>query len=295
LCPGAAVTRLARAPLKREYSAPMRSRAYKTLVPLLAIAAVLSTSGCDILKKIGKKKTPSSGFSDNGSTNFNDFDAFNKSDVSRFVDETRLFNETAFIRVITFARTAPDSGGTIVGVIDPDTLVLKHARRFGNTLISFNRAAFPGKRFAGWVPDAAFFFPITPPVTPTPTPTPITGTGGGTCSMTMRVSGFTPSKSTCSFNENVRANSPTTMFFPCNGGSATARFGPQFFSGTADKTRVSLSNSSVSTFSGCEIRTTQTIAGSTPVLSYFLSESIVGGSCKGISTCTARASVTALQ
>lgn len=271
----------------------MRSRAYKTLVPLLVIGGVLSLSGCNVLKKLAKKKTPTGDTSGDGVGTFNDFDAFNKSDVSRFIDETRLFNETAFVRVITFARTAPDNGGTIVGVIDPDTLVLKHARRFGNTLITFNRAAFPGKRFAGWVPDSAFFFPITPPPTITP-PSNVTGTGG-TCSMTLRVSGFTPSKSTCSFNEKVRTNSPTTLFFPCNGGGATARFGTQLFSGTADKTRVSLSNSSVSTFSGCEIRTTQTIAGSTPVLSYFLSETIVGGTCKGISTCTARASMTALQ
>jgi hypothetical protein len=263
----------------------MRSRAYTTLVPLLVIGAVLSLSGCNVLKKLGKKKIPTD---DGTSSTFNDFDAFNKSDVSRFTDETRLFSETAFVRVITFARTAPDNGGTIVGVIDPDTLVLKHARRFGNTLISFTRSAFPGKRFAGWVPDSAFFFPVTPPPTPP-------STTGGTCSMTLRISGFTPSKSTCSFNENVRSNSPTTLFFPCNGGGATARFGPQFFSGTADKNRVSLSNSTVGTFSGCEIRTTQTIAGSTPVLSYFLSETIIGGSCKGISTCTARASITALQ
>ena len=269
----------------------MRSRAYQTLFPLLVVAGVLSLSGCNILRKLGRKRSPPS--TDNGtSSNFNDFDAFNKSDVSRFVDETRLFNETAFIRVLTFARTAPDSGGTIVGVIDPDTLIIKHARRFGNTLISFTRASFPGKRFAGWVPDSAFFFPITPP--PTFNPPTTTGTGG-TCSMTLRVSGFTPSKSTCSFNENVRSNSPTTLFFPCNGGGATARFGSQLFSGTADKSRVSVSSSTVGTFSGCEIRTTQTIAGSTPVLSYFLSETIVGGSCKGISTCTARASMTALQ
>ncbi len=265
----------------------MRSRAYTTLVPLLVIGAVLSLSGCTVLKKLGKKKAPTD---DGTSSTFNDFDAFNKADVSRFTDETRLFSETGFVRVITFARTAPDNGGTIVGVLDPDTLVLKHARRFGNTLISFTRAAFPGKRFAGWVPDSAFFFPITPPaVTPPSTFT------GGTCSMTMRISGFTPSKSTCSFNESVRSNSPSTLFFPCNGGGATVRFGSQLFSGTADKTRVSLSNSTVGTFSGCEIRTTQTIAGSTPVLSYFLSETIIGGSCKGISTCTARASITALQ
>jgi hypothetical protein len=264
------------------------SRAYQTLVPLVAIAAVLALSGCNVLKKL-KKKQPVSTDDTPTTSSFNDIDAFNKADVSRFIDEQRLFNETGFVRVITFARTAPDSGGTIVGVLDPDTLVLKHARRFGNTLITFNRAAFPGKRFAGWVPDSAFFFPTTPP------PTPPQSVTGGTCSMSLRISGFTPSKSTCSFNENVRANSPTTVFFPCNGGGATARFGPQLFSGTADKFRVSLSNSSTSTFSGCQIRTTQTIAGSTPNLSYFLSESIVGGTCKGISTCTARASISAIQ
>ncbi|MDB4935859.1 MAG: hypothetical protein JWP87_2831 [Labilithrix sp.] len=263
-----------------------RSRAYRSLVPLVAIAAVLALSGCNVLKKL-KKKPPTSNDDTPTTSSFNDVDAFNKADVSRFIDEQRLFNETAFVRVITFARTAPDSGGTIVGVLDPDTLVLKHARRFGNTLITFNRAAFPGKRFAGWVPDSAFFFPITPP----PPQTAI----GGTCSMSLRISGFTPSKSTCSFNENVRSNSPSTLFFPCNGGAASVRFGPQTFSGTADKFRVALSNSTTSTFSGCQIRTTQTIAGSTPNLSYFLSETIVGGSCKGISTCTARASISAIQ
>ena len=273
----------------------MASRAYQTLVPLLVIAGVLSVSGCNVLKKLKKKQSSSSSSSSGGdetpdTSSFNDVDAFNKADVSRFIDEQRLFNETGFIRVITFARTAPNSGGTIVGVIDPDTLVLKHARRFGNTLITFNRPAFPGKRFAAWVPDSAFFFPITPP--PTPPPQTVTG---GTCSMSLRISGFAPSKSTCSFNENVRSNSPSTVFFPCNGGGATARFGPQLFSGTADKFRVALSNTSVTTFSGCEIRTTQTISGSTPSLSYFLSESIVGGSCKGISTCTARASISAFQ
>jgi hypothetical protein len=276
----------------------MRSTpATRILVPLLVVAGVFATSGCKLLKNLKKKRptTSTSGDDTPITSSFNDIEAFNKADVSRFIDEQRLFNETGFVRVITFARTAPDSGGTIVGVIDPDTLVLKHARRLGNTLITFNRAAFPGKRFAGWVPDSAFFFPL--PSTPAPPPQGITGGGGGTgtCSMTMRISGFTPSKSTCSFNENVRSSSPATMFFPCSGGAASVRFGPQTFSGTADKTRVAISNISTNNFDGCTIRTTQTIAGSTPNLSYFLSESIVGGTCKGISTCTARASMTALQ
>jgi hypothetical protein len=259
--------------------------AYKTLVPLLVVAGMLSTSGC---AKLLKKKKPPSGTGDDPSTSsaFGDLDAFNKGDISRFVDERRLFNETGFGRVITFARTAPNEGGTIVAVLDPDSLVLKQSNRFGFTLITFNRAAFPGKRFAGWVPDSAFQFPTNAPPPPVNT---------GTCSMTMRISGFVPSSPTCSFNENVRTNSPSTMFFPCSGGVASVRFGPQTFVGTADRNRVSISNTSTNTFSGCQIRTTQTIAGSTPSLSYFLSESIIGGSCKGISTCTARATITALQ
>jgi len=55
----------------------------------------------------------------------------------RLMHETRLFNDTGFIRVLTFARTAPDGGGTIVGVIDPDTLTLKQAHRFSSTLVTF--------------------------------------------------------------------------------------------------------------------------------------------------------------
>lgn len=280
----------------------MRSRAYQTLVPLLVIGGVLSVSGCNILKKLAKKKAPTTTTSSDDDTpttsTFNDIDAVNKADISRFIDETRLFNDTGFIRVITFARTAPDGGGTIVGVIDPDTLILKQAHRFGSTLVTFNRAAFPGKRFAGWVPDSAFLVPSVP-TTPTATAQKVTGTGNtagsGTCTMSLRESNFIPSKSTCSFNESVRSNNPTTLFFPCNGGSATARFGPQTFSGTADKSRVAVTSTVVGTFSGCQIRTTQVISGTPPNLTYFLSESFVGAPCKGINTCTARATVTATQ
>jgi len=276
----------------------MRSRAYRTLVPFLVIAGVLSVSGCNVLKKLAKKKQSTTTSSDDDTpttSTFNDIDAVNKADISRFPDETRLFNDTGFIRVLTFARTAPDGAGTIVGVIDPDTLILKQAHRFGSTLVTFNRTAFPGKRFGGWVPDSAFNFPTAAtPTATTPTPTTVTGTGtGGTCSMSLRLSNFVPSKSTCSFNETVRNNNPSTLTFPCNGGGATARFGPQTFSGTADKNRVNVTSSVVGTFSGCQIRTTQVIAGSPPNLTYFLSESFVGAPCKGISTCTAHATMTA--
>jgi len=257
----------------------MRTRAYQTLVPLLVILGVLSVSGCKLLKK---KKAPDGDGTVGGS--FNDVDAFNKADVSRFTDERRLFNESGFVRVISFARTAPDSGGTIVAVIDADTLVVKHAERFGNTLISFNRSAFPGKRFAGWVPNSAFLFPVA-------TPPPSTGT----CSLTLRQSGFSPSRSSCSFNESVRAGSPATLFFPCTGGFASARFGAQTFVGTGDPNKVSLTNTATSTSQGCTIRTTQTITGTPPLLTYFLSETIVGGSCKNVITCTARANISALR
>ena len=258
----------------------MRTRAYQTLVPLLVIASVLSVTGCKFLKK---KKAPDNDGTAGGT--FNDIDATNKADVSRFTDERRLFNESGFIRVISFARTAPDSGGTIVAVIDADTLIIRHAERFGNTLITFNRSAFPGRRFAGWVPNSAFLFPVA-------TPPPSTG---GTCSLTLRQSGFTPSRSSCSFNESVRAGSPATLFFPCTGGFASARFGSQTFVGTGDPNKVSLTNTATTTFQGCQIRTTQTVTGTPPLLTYFLSETIIGGSCKGINTCTARANISALR
>lgn len=267
----------------------MRQRAYQTFLCLLVIAGVLSLSGCKlILAKLKKKKPVNTDDTPTLSAS-NDIEAVNKDQVARFPDERRLFNEVAFVRTLSFARTGPNEGGTIVSLIDANTVVTKHANRFGSTLITFTRSGFPGQRFAGWVPDAAFFFQAnTPPPPPPPPP------GGGTCSMTLRTSGFTPSKPTCSFNETVRSG-PATLFFPCSGGSATARFSTQTFSGSADRGRVAITNSSTSTFSGCTIRTTQSIAGTPPSLSYFLSETIVSGTCKGINTCTARATITAVQ
>jgi hypothetical protein len=300
----------------------MRTRSYKTLVPLLVVGFVFAVSGCNVLAKLKKKKTTDDPTPDLPpvAASANDVDAFNKADVTRFPDEARLLNEAAFIRVITFARTEPDSGGTTVGVIDPNTIVIKHAKRAGNTLITFDRAAFPGRRFLGWVADSAFEVPADPePATQAATGTTpaakaastaagattgtstavVAGTGAppstGTCTLNLRTVGFTPSKSTCSFDEKVRAGSPTKVTFPCAGGSASARFSSQTFNGSASNDRVVLSHSSVTTFSGCQVRTTQTISGKPPNLSYFLSESIVGGSCKGVSTCTARATINATQ
>ncbi len=257
----------------------MRTRSSQILIPLLVIAGVLATSGCKLLKK--KKKSSDDNTPELSS--FNDIDAVNKSQLARFPDERRLFLETGFVRVITLARTEPFGGGTIVAVLDPDTLVTKHANRLGNTLITFNRAAFPGQRFGGWITDSAF---LSPANTPPPPPS-------SNCTMTLRTSGFTPSKATCSFNENVRTGSPATLNFPCGGGVSTARFGSQIFVGQADRFKVNMSHSSTITQNGCQIRTTQTISGNPPNLSYFLSESFVGGNCSRIFTCTARANISA--
>jgi hypothetical protein len=272
----------------------MPTRSQRPLALVLAVGVVFAVSGCNALAKL-KKKKPAEGAPAPGGTWSpsapGEVDAANKADVTRFPDEVRLSNETAFVRVITFARTAPDGGGILVAVLDPDTLVLKHGTRFGSTLISFNRAAFPGRRFLGWVPDAAFEFPAA--ATPTATATAAPTAAPGACTMTLRTIGWRPSNPSCTFNETVRAGSPATLSFPCAGGSATARFGSQTFAGSADRSRVALSTSATGTFSGCQIRTTQTITGAPPNLSYFLTESIVGGSCKGVSTCNARATVTA--
>ena len=224
-----------------------------------------------------------------------------------------LHGQADLVRQLTFARTAPDEGGTTVGVIDPDTAILKWSVRRGSTLVTFDRQAFPGKKFAGWVPDSAFRTAVaagtvTPTATAAKTATPvITGTATavptvagttapptGQCQLTLRSTSFSPSTSTCSFNEKVRAGSPATLSFPCAGGTAVARFSSQTFTGTADPNRVQISNSSLFPFSGCTVRSVQTISGSPPNLSYFYSESIVSGTCKGVSTCTARGGVSAL-
>lgn len=300
----------------------MRTRALKTTVPLLVTAFVFAVSGCNVLAKLKKKKAPDPEPDITGPTTTvqaKEIDAFNKADVKRFPDETRIVDESAFIRVITFARTSPDADGISVGVIDANTIVIKHARHLGNTLVSFDRQAFPGRRFLGWVADSAFeeaaatepesttpavagtaTGAVKPKTTATPAASivaaPATAAPAtGTCKMTLRTTNFKPSKSTCSFDEKVRAGSPATLTFPCEGGRASARFSSQTFNGSASKDRVTISTSTQTTFSGCQVRTTQTITGRPPNLSYFLSERIVGGSCKSVSTCTARATIVATQ
>ena len=279
----------------------MRIRAVHLLVPIM----ILAVSGCGLLKK--KKRTFDDSSSSNPtSTTSLEPPAFNAADLTRFPDELLLHGQPDLVRQITFARTAPDEGGTTVGVIDPDTTVLKWSIRNGSTLVTFNRQAFPGKQFAGWVPTGSFSTAVAagtvaknapPVVVPKPTGTAtVAGTAtpaSGQCTLTLRSTSFTPSTSTCSFNEKVRAGSPTTLSFPCAGGTAVARFSSQTFTGTADPNRVQISNSALFPFSGCTVRSVQTISGSPPNLQYSYSESIVSGTCNGVSTCTARGSVSA--
>src|SRR4051794_30015591 len=118
----------------------MRIRAVHLLVPVL----VLAVSGCNLLKK--KKKT----FDDSPpppSLSSLEPPAINRADLTRFPDEFLLHGQPDLIRQITFARTAPNEGGTTVGVIDPDSAILKWSVRSGSTLVTFDRAAFPGQKF----------------------------------------------------------------------------------------------------------------------------------------------------
>ncbi|HSO34579.1 MAG TPA: hypothetical protein VLT33_18725, partial [Labilithrix sp.] len=92
----------------------MRIRAVHLLVPVL----VLAVSGCGLIKK--KKRS----FDDSPTpTPLADLEppAINRADLARFPDEVLLHGQSDLIRQITFARTAPNEGGTTVGVIDADT------------------------------------------------------------------------------------------------------------------------------------------------------------------------------
>ena len=276
----------------------MRIRAAHLLVPVLILAVSLALSGCGLIKK--RKKT----FDDTPTpTPLADLEppAVNRADLTRFPDELLIHGQTDLVRQITFARTAPNEGGSTVAVIDANTPVLKWSLRSGNTLVSFDRAAFPGKRFAGWISDSAFSatvaagtVPTVKPVVPPPTAT-VAGTNpaSGTCTLQLRSTSFSPSTASCQFEEKVRSGSPATFTFPCAGGAAIARFGSQTFSGTADPKKVSLTNTTLFPFSGCQVRAFQTITGTPPNPAYSYAETIISGKCPTTSTCTARGTVSA--
>lgn len=114
----------------------------------------------------------------------------------------------------------------------------------------------------------------------------------GKCTATLSVGAFRKSSPTCSFNEKV-SQGPGRLEFPCDGGSATATFGTQTFRGSVTATTVSLTQTEPFDFHGCSVVSTQRIFGSrsSNTASYSYSERTVGGSCSGVSTCTATATV----
>lgn len=308
----------------------MSPRYLPVLVPVLALTVL---SGCKLLKK---KKAPTPDDDSSGSfttsTSAGDFDAVNKADLSRFGDERKISAELGFVRQLVSVRTAPNEGGTAIGVIDPDKPVSKHAERLGYTLVTFDR---PGatRKWAGWIPNEAFSSTaplpgaagtaagtaaatatgttvstaprptttagtVTTPTTPSATATVAAASSlpeTGTCNLTLRASGFSGSSSSCTFDEKVRSG-PATLTFPCAGGTARATFSSHTFTGVADRQRVTISRVNTFDFKGCNFRTTQSITGTPPNLSYSYAEQILpgqGSKCAGMSTCTARASVSA--
>lgn len=281
----------------------MQLRYLPILVPFLSFAVL--TSGCGILKKKKKKSDP--GATGTATvTSSGDFDALNKADVSRFGDESKLFADLGFVRQLVTVRTAPNEGGTTVGVIDADKPVNKFAERLGYTLVTFDRVG-SSQKWAGWIPNEAFSStallpgakPAQTAATPVPTQTGLITTGtakpaGGSCTFSLASSGFS-GKSSCTFDEKIRSNS-ATLRFPCDGGNASASFGNHTFSGTASKTSVIISRTNTFDFRGCQFRTVQTITGVPPSLKWSYAEQILpnqGTKCNGMSTCTASANISA--
>lgn len=281
----------------------MQPRYLPILVPVLSLAVL---SGCGILKK--KKKTdPGSTSSSSGSitTAAGDFEALNKGDISRFGDELKLAADLGFVRQLVTVRTAPNEGGTTVGVIDADKPVNKYAERLGYTLVTFDRVG-SSQKWAGWVPNESFsttaLLPGAKPVataTATGTTTGLVTTGTskpatGQCTLSLSSSGFS-GKSSCTFDEKIRSNQ-ATLKFPCDGGNASASFANHTFSGTASKTSVIISRTNTFDFRGCQFRTVQTITGVPPSLKWSYAEQILpnqGTKCNGMSTCTASANIAA--
>lgn len=283
----------------------MQPRYLPILVPFLSLAVL--SSGCGILKK--KKKSTDPGVTGTATvTSSGDFDALNKADISRFGDEVKLPADLGFVRQLVTVRTAPNEGGTTVGVIDPDKPVNKFAERLGYTLVTFDRVG-SSQKWAGWIPNEAFSStailpgakPAQTAATPTPTQTGLITTGttpkpttGGQCTFSLSSSGFS-GKSSCTFDEKIRSNS-ATLKFPCDGGPATATFGNHTFSGTASKTQVAISRSNTFDFKGCQFRTVQSITGTPPSLRWSYNEAIIpgqGSKCANMSTCAASANISA--
>jgi len=265
------------------------------VVVLVSVAAVVGTTGCS--KK--KKGTTTSGSTTTSIAS--ELDAVNKDQLSRFGDEKKLPAEPGVIKQLATVRSAPNEIGTAFGVLDPEKPVLKYAEHAGYTLVAYERQPGATQKWAGWVPDAAFStFGDMPGTGTAAAPSPGTPTvaanapttTAGTCTMTLRTTGFVPSAASCVFDEKVRTG-PATLTYPCAGGAARASFSTHAFAGTADKSKVALSRVSTFAQGGCTWKSVQSITGTPPNLSYSYSESVASGTCKNLSPCTARATVTA--
>ena len=102
--------RLARFPTKRDYSADAKPRLQDPRsAPRHCWCPVAQRLQCP--EEARQEEDPTAGSATSvGRRPSTTSTRSTRRDVSRFIDETRLFNETAFVRVITFARTAPDNG-----------------------------------------------------------------------------------------------------------------------------------------------------------------------------------------
>ncbi len=120
-------------------------------------------------------------------------------------------------------------------------------------------------------------------------------TGSATCTKTLTIATVTITPSGCPLNENVTA-APATLSYPCAGGTGTATFGKQTFTGTVANGQVGLQN--VDTFiigSSCTWQSTQRLEGTLAgPLTYSYAEKVIttgcsaSGSCKGSGSCTVK-------
>ena len=80
------------------------------------------------------------------------------------------------------------------------------------------------------------------------------------CERDLDVGALTISNSACFVNQHVE-NQQTKLFFPCNGGTASAVFGGHTLSGTVSGNLVSLKDVEPFTYDSCQWQSTETIQG----------------------------------
>ncbi len=120
-------------------------------------------------------------------------------------------------------------------------------------------------------------------------------TGPTTCTRTLTIAAVAITPTGCPLNESVTA-APATLTYPCAGGTGTATFGTQTFTGSVANGQVGLQN--VDTFligGSCIWQSTQRLEGSLAgPLTYTYSEKVVttgcssSGACKGSGSCSVK-------